>query len=336
INRLIVISDTEKASIELNFYDGLNIIAGKNTTGKSSLLKSLFYTFGGEVKFDGDWKKLEKRVLVFFSFKNNNYIIERKKNKYFIFSCNKEFKIESGIELSFTELSEFFMGLLQINMSWLDKSGKSVPVSLPHIMAFSYIDQDTGWQEFGKSFKRLDYVLKWKDKLIKYIVGYQNDEYFKVKKDIEAKGLLMKELNKKYATNKEFLTAVVSSLDSDLEPPTFEDNDKLINEIKNTERKISHFKELNASLRNNLYDKQLLLRALKRNSHEIAEDHKFSANLDENIICPVCGVEHHNDIFARADLIKDIQISNDMIIALKDEINKIEEEIQKGTNTIRK
>ncbi|MFE4122920.1 AAA family ATPase [Priestia sp. YIM B13486] len=58
IEKLIVISDNEQKSKEINFEKGLNIIIGKNKTGKSSLIKSIFYAFGCEVKMEADWKKI--------------------------------------------------------------------------------------------------------------------------------------------------------------------------------------------------------------------------------------------------------------------------------------
>jgi len=57
IKKLIVISQSESRSLEVPFSKGLNIILGGNKTGKYSIIKSIFYTFGCELKrIEKDWK----------------------------------------------------------------------------------------------------------------------------------------------------------------------------------------------------------------------------------------------------------------------------------------
>ncbi|TKJ00915.1 hypothetical protein FC695_20400, partial [Bacillus cereus] len=75
LKKLIVISESEKKSKEIEFKEGLNIIIGKNKTGKSSLIKSIFFTFGCEVKFEDEWKKLIDKYLLYFQYGNEYFCI---------------------------------------------------------------------------------------------------------------------------------------------------------------------------------------------------------------------------------------------------------------------
>ena len=69
IKKLIVISQSESRSLEVSFEEGLNIILGENKTGKSSIIKSIFTTFGCECKrIESDWKKLISAYLLFFKY----------------------------------------------------------------------------------------------------------------------------------------------------------------------------------------------------------------------------------------------------------------------------
>lgn len=59
ITKLIVISQSESRSLEVPFSKGLNIILGGNKTGKSSIIKSIFTTFGCECRrVEKDWTKI--------------------------------------------------------------------------------------------------------------------------------------------------------------------------------------------------------------------------------------------------------------------------------------
>ena len=90
IKKLIVISQSESRSLEVPFSKGLNIILGGNKTGKSSIIKSIFYTFGCELKrIEKDWKELISSYLIFFQYGKNQYVIIRQGKKFQIFDQSK-------------------------------------------------------------------------------------------------------------------------------------------------------------------------------------------------------------------------------------------------------
>ena len=75
IKKLIVISQSESRSLEIPFKNGLNIILGGNKTGKSSIIKSIFTTFGCECKrIEKDWEKIISAYLLFFKTKKFRFL----------------------------------------------------------------------------------------------------------------------------------------------------------------------------------------------------------------------------------------------------------------------
>lgn len=54
MNRLVIIKDGKRLYNE-QFHDGINIIRGEHSVGKSTILDMIFYVLGGELKKD-DWK----------------------------------------------------------------------------------------------------------------------------------------------------------------------------------------------------------------------------------------------------------------------------------------
>lgn len=75
----IIIADINKKTARLQrFNQGLNVITSEeNHVGKSSLLKSLYYTLGAEVIYDNVWDKNTKVYIVDFILNDKKYRIAR-------------------------------------------------------------------------------------------------------------------------------------------------------------------------------------------------------------------------------------------------------------------
>lgn len=68
------------------FTEGFNVITSQdNHVGKSSLLKSLYYTLGAEVEFDPVWNKNTKLYVVTICANGNHYKIARFQKSFAIF-----------------------------------------------------------------------------------------------------------------------------------------------------------------------------------------------------------------------------------------------------------
>ncbi|WCM70904.1 AAA family ATPase [Clostridium perfringens] len=101
----MIISNSEKTSREVNFTDGLNIIIGENKTGKSSIIKSIFYSLGCETEMDKSWLDLIDIYILKFRYGFKNYYILRKDKSYRIIYESEQLGliIETN---SFSEFSE--------------------------------------------------------------------------------------------------------------------------------------------------------------------------------------------------------------------------------------
>ena len=74
--RLVLVSDTIKSANQFVFQKRFNLVTGKkNSTGRSSLLKSLFWTLGCEPEFDENWKALDCKALLEFSIEDIIYTV---------------------------------------------------------------------------------------------------------------------------------------------------------------------------------------------------------------------------------------------------------------------
>ncbi|UNK19289.1 hypothetical protein MNQ98_04420 [Paenibacillus sp. N3/727] len=335
IKKLIVISDIEKASREVNFDKGLNIIIGGNKTGKSSLIKSIFYTFGCEVKFESDWKKLISKYIIYFSYGMNEYCITRSTKIFTIFklSGNSNGIIKVQETDVFHDYSRTFMDILGVSMDCLTTKGKMISATPPLLFRFQYIDQDIGWSKIGESFTNMKYIEQWKSNTNKYVVGFQGEDYYTARQELN----IVKDKIENTKVKLNHFNELLKSIDDNSKLP-----DGLNNEHNYTANNSTRllFEELNVkekekieregqiySLKNLRYEKNLELTSIKSLVKELEDDHTFALEQNDTIKCPFCGYDHENTMIERIEIVKDIQSANQLLKQLRQELKRIEEEL---------
>ncbi|MEC1744165.1 hypothetical protein [Schinkia azotoformans] len=334
IKKLIVISEIENSSRELNFSSGLNIILGKeNKSGKSSLVKSIFHTFGCKVKFEDDWEDLIKYYIVYFEYNNIEYVIVRKniENHYFIFkedsSTSNNFVFVNEFD-NFGDFSEIIMRILNTNIRLTDKSGIGRAITPPLLFAFNYIDQDLGWNNIGNNFLNTSYFKDWKNNTIKFVVGYQNKEYFDLKELEDAIRTKINEKEKEISYIKKFIVKLEEAYKSKTTNTEIKENESLLKELNILEKKrIAVANDLN-SLKNERYQLTLRLSNVKAIISDLSKDHEYANELPDTLFCPFCGSDHHNDFDNKLEIIKDIKNAQELLGISRKELNEIEEEIK--------
>lgn len=140
INNILIIDTKNKEANKYIFKERANIIVSNdNTQGKSSLLKSIFFALGLDVKnFPVGWNTADMIFQLTISEKKHTYKITRFRDKYKIDNS----KFMSGLPYSL-KLQE----ILEINMQLPNTRTKklSEAYSSATILPF-YVDQDTSWQ----------------------------------------------------------------------------------------------------------------------------------------------------------------------------------------------
>lgn len=334
IKKLIVISDREKASKEIELKEGLNIILGENKTGKSSLIKSIFYTFGCAVKFEDDWTKLVGKFILFFSYGNDEYCVVRQNKQYKLFKIddNSSFSALCDTE-QFHEYSSQLMSILEVSMDCLTNKGQAISATPPLLFRFQYIDQDKGWGKIGESFSNMKYIENWDSNTNKYVVGYQGEDYYKARQEL----LIIRDKIDELKTKIKYYNELMKTIESNytlLETGeqskkslkgTFEELDRLEREKIKLEEQIAEYKNL-------IYEKNLQLVSLKTLISDLEKDHSFALDEEENITCPFCGSVHENTVFERLEIVKDIQSGNELIKQTRIELNELEDSLSELTS----
>ena len=165
----ILIVDIQKNTArKLSFKEGINIITSSdNHVGKSSLIKSIYYTLGAEVEFDDTWNKFSKIYSLKFKLNNIDYKIIRYINNFVLLKDVELLLYTNDVS---HELASKLMEIFDFGIYLPNKKNKKIELA-PPVFSYMpyYIDQDYGWSEIYNSFNNIEQYRK-DDRLISF--GY--------------------------------------------------------------------------------------------------------------------------------------------------------------------
>lgn len=286
-NQLFVCKKNGEKSFHSTFSENVNIVCGKNTSGKSTVFQSILYTLGiNDVK-----EKLDEIISEDVLFRLDFSVLDKESKTDYIFIRDDEFLfvinndnilrfngISADNSAEHIKLKEYIHSILSCNFMLEDKKGfVSAPIEalfLPY-----YVSQDFGWIYIRKSFTNLDFYKSFKEDYLDYYLGIDNQIDRKEKNELEKRidGLKQKiEIYKKIKDSSEVQTAKTN----DIKDPEFikeyiDELNKINAIILKDEKdlvlqynKFEYWRERNA-----------VLSKIKRN-HE--------KQFGENSLCPVC------------------------------------------------
>lgn len=287
---LIADLNTHKAYRQ-SFSAGLNVITSrKNHVGKSSLLKSLYYTLGAEVEYDHEWDKSSKLYILTFDVNGKEYRIVRFCKRFAVFKQDKLLLLTDSVTKELSPLLEKIFGFAVFLPS---KQTSKVELSPP---AFSflpyYIDQDNGWSGLYESFSNIEQYKK--DDRIKSLYYHLNIYTKATVQEMADRDHLRDEIINLEAERDRVLTILQALTEEIRNLPSAENIDALEANLDLPKKKIKTLITKLGKLRNQI---QQLEMALEQHTHQlqtIQEYREIKAKHQPNqskavSICPRCG-----------------------------------------------
>lgn len=332
----------------INLNHDLIVVAGGNESGKSCILKSLYYTLGASVyPFANKW--VEGRVISMLKFAIDGVDLKaiRMGNDIYVFNPDNSLSFH---EKDKTRIASKLGNLLGINIQFKDSKGKDRTFSTGYMFMPFYIDQDKGWDQPLNSFTGLSGI-GGKYNALLYHTGIIDDEFYVYKSRMEAaenkKKDVVNEISGSYRFKKEVMKRFVKY---EILPFTVEDFNngiqdvlKRLSDLKTKQKKTLQELEKLYSIK---YSYQFNIDQLKDNINEINKDFKYALKSESEICCPMCGATVENDVFARfkmlddKDRCKDLLIDNNIKLdEIKDKISekeKISSDIREEINELQK
>lgn len=190
-----IISRRDKKGFNFEFSPKVNIIFGENDTGKSSLIKSLYFTLGGDCRIDKDWKDDDVITKVCISVKGKLYSFIRHNKRISIFSNSEDTKpivTSSHMSAIAKKVRDIFDFNLQLSYK---KTGKQTQANPACLYLPFYIDQDNGWHTVLSSFTGLTMYDDWQKNSLQFHSGIKPKEYYELVGEIKTIQLELEELS---------------------------------------------------------------------------------------------------------------------------------------------
>lgn len=337
ISEILLISQKEKKARKITFDRYRTLIHGKNHTGKSSLIKSIYKTFGAEPLLNSKFENANVISSVKFELDNIKYQILRDGKTFSIYDAND--KLLGIFNSVTTELGPFLGNLFEFKPLFQSRqSGFIIPPPAYQLLPF-YVDQDESWSKSWSSFKNLQQIKDYRTQCILYHSGIRPNKYYETKKEIDIFLKAIEETDKEQKITSKILEDVKTKLSQTQFNINIEDFKEeitlLLTELEQLKLKEEKIKtdlhdlyHLKAS-----YDVQIKI--INQAILESHKDLKFAIeNLSETIGCPTCGAEYENSFAERFEIAQDEQKSKDLLIEVKREAKEIEEKIKSETEKL--
>lgn len=194
--RLFAYSERSNKFFHTEFGSGTNIIYGKNTSGKSTLIESILYTFG----INDEKQKLEEVLSEVVTFRldlelsrgnaspNEKITIVRQDDILVVRRAGEPLRKFIGIggnrAAEHRELKEYWARAFDFTL-FLESSGEYKQASIEALFLPYYVAQDVGWVYRNKSFRGLDFVKNFNEDYFDYYLGISNQYDREKKRSLE-------------------------------------------------------------------------------------------------------------------------------------------------------
>ena len=333
IDKLFAYSEINSKYFYTEFNDSVNIIYGKNTSGKSTIFQSILYTLGindsndylkeileDDIFFRIDCQIVKRGIAEKVIFIREDEIMFIKRAKLPVLRFNGISADNSGEHI---KLKEYMHELFGFSLKLENKNEyKAAPIEtmfLPY-----YISQSLGWVYLRKSFSSLDFYRNFKEDFLDYYLGIESfvdrEEKQKLEKQLKNKEDEIRFYIKLEGNNDEF--QITKLVDEEF----IEESKEYIESHKDNQTILNKYEEEYISKCNELsyyQERQSLLR-------KISKHHK-----NQNPIGGVCPSCFQALIFNITKSYKYLQEENDT----EEEMGKCKvriKKLQSGINSLRR
>lgn len=183
-SRLFVSSESNNLCFYDEFSSGTNIISGRNTSGKSSLIQSLLYAFGVNDVSENLSEILECKPTFRVDFTktvggvDGEFTIVREPKSIYVKEPNGKVVPFHGVDadnsVEHVKLKDYIRGLVEFTL-YLEQKGELKSAPLESMFLPYYISQSVGWVYLRESFANLQYYKGFKDDYLDYYLGISSN-----------------------------------------------------------------------------------------------------------------------------------------------------------------
>lgn len=340
LSEILLLSQIEKKARRITFDLHRTIILGKNETGKSSLIKSIYAAFGASPARESEkWKQLNPILLVKFKVGDENYSI-LKDGRYFSVFDNRDRLIDTFDSVT-TGLGPFIAQLFDFKIKLPNSDGIFITPPPAFLFLPFYIDQDIGWVKAWESFKGLQQIKAYKKPIIEYHTGLRPNEYYEMKGEVEKYEKAIQSLESERKLLQTILNKIrekLASIDFEISLDDFKvEVERLLMECQNLKTENDKIKVRVVELYNSKISLESQLTIAKHALNESHKDYEFAAiDVEDSVDCPTCGAHYENSFLERFEIAKDENRLAELLINLNRDLDELNGKLQKENEQLSK
>lgn len=319
-----MLSKKDRRARTIAFHPKKNLIVGRNHTGKSSLIKTLFLTLGARPT--GELAQWDENAisLVEFSIDNRRFRALHQNHYRALFDIEGRL-IDST--RSHSEWSEIFARVTGFNLVLTDKTMETVPADPRCFFLPFYINQDGSWQSGWETFTGLQQYRAPVSAILEYFTGIKPPEYYALKSKRDQEQRQLEELRKEQRILEKAKERICKSFQI-TGPKVNPENFAL--EVEQFTKEVTSLNARQEVLRDTAVRQQeliesisLQMRLAKEALSTYESDSKFlQTEPHERLVCPTCGAEHDKSFLDFLTYAEDARILHDLIAQLQDDLEE--------------
>lgn len=321
-----MLSRRDRRARRVEFHTGKNLILGRNHTGKSSLIKTLFRTLGARP--EGELPQWDENTIsmVRFSVDGRKFSALHQTGTRALFDQGGKILVSTE---DHGEWSLAFSDVTGFSLPLNDKQSRTVPADPKCFFLPFYINQDGSWQADWNTFTGLQQYKAPVGSILDYFCGIKPPEYYEVKAKKDAEQQILNGLKRE----QEFLDKARDRIGKSFSmsgPKLDPDNFKL--DIEQLTAAVSELNKRQEILRDSAVRESELLSSIHLQTNLANEalniydgDSQFLRSQPrEALICPVCNAEHANSFLDLLTYAEDARSLRDITVRLRRDARAIE------------
>lgn len=316
-------SERDESARKQNF-GSRTLLFGTNGTGKSRVIKNLYWAFGCNVRERnaGVWDR-EAVAALEFSYRDRDYLVVRDGKRLGMFGTNDRLLFACDNMGAWERaLGDFFGFKLQLRRPGHGAFSQAGP---DYLLLPFYMDQDGSWGAEWETFDNLSQFSGWEATTFEAFIGLRPHAYFEAKhrsKEVAAK---LTERRKELDAQRQAFKRVKDVLPKNLPSLNMQ---AFRAELTELGRKALRLQQEQVRLRGQLLGvvntRQTVSSELKvaQDAYkELRGDFSYLAERQgQHIECPTCGTVHENSFHARLQLTNDAESLAGLLVELRTQV----------------
>ena len=321
-----LLSHRDRKARHVNFHPKKNLLRGRNHTGKTSLIRSLFETLGAKPQGKLEAWDENTACLVEFSVDERHFFALHQNGRRALFSANREMIVATS---NFGEWSKKFCDVTDFNLVFTDKKESDIRPADPACFFLPfYVNQDGSWQAEWNTFGGLKRFSSPWGSILEYFTGVCPPEYYRARAEKAQESKVLEEHRREYKLLERTIERFSRTLP--LSGPKVS-AENFSDEIALLTQEVNELNQRQEVLRNAAVREQDLLSSLEQqirlaDDALAAYDHDakyLRAGDSDPLICPTCNAEHTKTFLDLLNFAEDARVLRELAGRLRDDANQV-------------